>query len=557
MDAITTDVLVIGAGNAGLRASIEARRYPVEVTLVAKGLVPGGASTYCAQNMWVLPPGDDIAGFCREMTAQGRYLNDQALVEVYAKESYSRAVELEDYGLLWDRDSEGNFRFGKIAGSAKDRMLTVRGLGANVTNALLSEARRLGVIFKPETIVASLLLSDGAVAGALALDIRRGEILLFRAKSVILATGGCAQIYGRNSAPRGATGDGCSMALRAGARLVNMEFQLFVPQAILSPPAPPEFDGMTLGEAKGFGDVLFLNALGERYMQRYDSTWLEHSPKDVLAIATFKEIKAGRGGKYGGVIMDPTRNSPKAARQYCKGSPKMYERIKAAYGERAADWLEPFEASPSALSTTGSIDIDVNGQTCVPGLYAAGEVGWGGLHGANRIGSAAAPTCLVFGKRAGESAAKRALKISHPSLDESDIQDEYRRITLPLERHEGISATKLKKELRSTMWDYVGVIRTGDGLQEALLRLHRLRKDIPEMCLANKSLCYNQEWVEAIEVDHMIECAEMVTRSALFRRESRGSHYREDCPAGDPGWLIHSVLQLKGGETGMSKRALT
>jgi len=379
---------------------------------------------------------------------------------------------------------------------------------------------------------------------------KSGDFLVFQAKSTVLASGGTSKIYTRGACARLNTGDGFSIALRAGALLTNMEFMQYIPLGIIHPGSA---DGYTLGGTPKAKEGYLLNRLGERFMARYDPIWMEKSTRARMTVAIAKEIKEGRACENGGVLVDLTRITEEEKARHYKYQPYFPFCLKEIYGEDVGEFKKPYEVKPTALFQNGGVRINEKCETTVPGLIAVGEVS-SGVHGANRLGGNAMAECLVFGKIAGATAVDRAKKVSHGEISEKTLKEERERVFAPLERSEGYDARKVKERIQEIMWDYVGPLRNEDGLKTAINELLHIRKNIePNLCSGNKSTCMNFEWMEALEIRSMLDLGLMMAKSALFRTESRESHYREDYPEHFPEgdnekWCVETGIKLVGNE---------
>jgi succinate dehydrogenase/fumarate reductase flavoprotein subunit len=384
-----------------------------------------------------------------------------------------------------------------------------------------------------------LFAEEGRVQGGLFFSLEDGKFELISARAVVLATGGCGQLYSVTTNSNCLTGDGYALAFQTGAELVDMEMVQFLPLAF---PYPATVRGAIIGMCSLFGPkVKLYNGLGERYMERYAPKTLEYATRDIVARANYLEIQEGRGTRKRTIVVDPTENDLSRLKEYREISAVIYQMIAETFGEKAAAWQAPFEAVPSQHFMMGGVKIDEDCRTSVQNFLCCGEVS-GGVHGANRLSGNALTEIYVFGKRAGREAAGLAsaspLRTPHPER----VNDEMNKIAALLNNPEGVSPLRLRAKLHKTMWDHVGIVRDGDGLQKALTRLGGLKRDLSRIHIKCKERRWNRERLEALELPLMIQAAELIATAALSRTESRGAHYRMDFPESNPEWLKNVLL---------------
>lgn len=535
-EVIKTDVLIIGAGGAGARAAIEARRRGVNVALIAKGGFPSGSTPkamggYQAAYM----PQDSPEAHFRDTVVGGLYINNQGLVKIMAKEALQRLKDLEEFGTQFIKDESGNYRIIHAAGTSYPRNFVA--VAGEFMRGLIDEVRRLGVQIFPNMLAIELLKKGDSVTGALCFDRKNGSFYVFKAKSTILATGGLGNIYPLTSNPPDVVGDGYALAYRAGAELIDMEFIQWM-TCVVYPPSlrgfPPPYDGWVAHGAR------FYNALGERFMKKYDRERLENTTRDVVCIAAYREIKAGKATPRGGLFMDLSGVPDQIV--------KAWEKVWKAYQAVGIDitW-QPIEWAPGVHHCMGGVRINERCESSIPGLYAAGEAA-GGVHGANRLGGNALTETQVFGARAGAYAAERAKSLGEVDFYEEQVNRCIKMIDEIYERKDGISASALKSKIQKIMDDYVGVVKTGASLEKALSELRRIEIDeLPKICLGDKK---NYDTLaEALDVINMVCTGQIVASAALYRTESRGAHYREDFPErDDTKWLKNVVVKLEAGQ---------
>ncbi|NPA96345.1 MAG: FAD-dependent oxidoreductase [Crenarchaeota archaeon] len=545
MEWVSRDVVVVGTGVAGLRAAIEAALNGLDVVVLTKTratcsasiMAEGGVNAALAN----VDKDDSWEKHFIDTVRAGAFLNDQDLVEVLCKEIVERIYELEEWGAMFSRTDDGLIAqraFGKQSRRrtcyASDRT------GHEIVTTLLSVARSLGVEIVENRFASDVLLSDDGAraAGVLAWDTRAWEPEVYRSKAVILACGGAAQIYEVTTVPQEATGDCYAIALRAGLKLKDMEMVQFHPTGLAFPESAK---GILITEAvRGEGGIL-RNALGERFMARYAPQEMELAGRDVVARAIWREISEGRGTEHGGVYLDITHVPCERIRERLESTYRLLRRL-------GIDMCrEPIEVSPTAHYFMGGIEIDVDASTALKGLFACGEAA-GGVHGANRVGGNSLAEGLVFGRRAGASASRVARSSTAPSIDRErlNIAIERVRSVLSRSREKGVGYETIRKRLRSVMWRYGGVVRSGEGLRSLIKELESLEKSL---CLlgVDQGASFSVEALRALETVNMVLVARAVAVSALAREESRGAHYREDYPRRDDSrWLKHITVSLRG-----------
>jgi len=543
-ETIDTDVLVIGAGGAGSRAAIEAAKNNVHVTLLSKELL-GKAHTCMAEGGYNAPlanvdPADNWEVHFKDTVVGGAWLNNQRLVEILVKEAGDRIFDLEEYGAVFDRTPEGKIMqrpFGKQ--TYRRTCYAADRTGHELMATLVEETRRRDIDVLDEIFVTNLLTSEGRAAGAVAIDYKTGNFLVFRAKAVVLASGGAGRLYKITTNAAQDTGDGYATAYRIGAKLVDMEMVQFHPTGMVY---PESHRGQLVTEAvRGEGGLLF-NIKKERFMQRYEPKLMELAGRDVVARSIATEILEGNGTPQGGVYLDISHLPPNVIEERLPSMLKQFLDVGVDIRK------EPMQVAPTAHHFMGGVMINENAETNIPGLYAAGEI-TGGVHGGNRLGGNALADTQVFGKRAGENAAKQAQKTQTPPLDRKQIDREIRKVKSFLKRKEGVRPVEIKSKLTSLMWDKVGIFRTGKEIQEAIVEIERIRgQELPKLCVMDNKTRYNREWIEALEIENLVTVAEMVAKAALIREESRGAHYRRDFQKTDnQNWFVNIIVKQERG----------
>jgi succinate dehydrogenase / fumarate reductase flavoprotein subunit len=576
------DVVVIGAGGAGLRAAIEASAAGVRTALVCKSLL-GKAHTVMAEGgiaaaLGNVYPEDNWKVHFRDTMRGGKFLNNWRMAQLHAQEAPDRVWELENWGALFDRTPDGRILQRDFGGHRYARLAHVGDrTGLEMIRTLQQNAVGRGDIdvFMECTITRLLKDSSGAVSGAFGYWRDSGDFVLFRAKAVVVATGGIGKAWKITSNSWEYTGDGHAMALWAGADLIDMEFVQFHPTGMVW---PPSVRGILVTEGvRGDGGVL-RNSNNERFMFNYvpelfraetadteeeADRWYKDKksarrtpdllPRDEVARAINSEVRAGRGSPHGGVFLDiATRLDPATIQRRL---PSMYHQFKELADVDIT--AEPMEVGPTCHYVMGGVRVDADTQAAtVPGLFAAGESA-GGLHGANRLGGNSLSDLLVFGKRAGEYAAQHAQGVEGtPKIDEAEIETLARVVLAPVTRVNGENPYPIHHDQQDTMQNLVGIIRTEGDLAKAIDELQVLR-DRAGKTHATGGRRYNPGWHTAIDLFAMIAVSECCARAALERRESRGGHTREDYPQTDPEFAkVNIMCRERSGEVVVEREAL-
>ena len=548
-DTVDTDVLVIGAGGAGMRAAIAAAGMGARVLVVCKSLL-GKAHTVMAEGGMAAALGnvahlDSWEAHFADTMKGGKLLNCWRMALIHARESPERVLELERWGAVFDRTASGLIHQRPFGAHTYPRLAHIGDrTGLELIRSLQDRlVHTEGIEVRMETTVAALLTREDRVVGALTYRRADGGLVACTAGAVLLATGGAGRIYRITSNSWECTGDGPALAYEVGAELQDCEMVQFHPTGMVWPPG---VRGILVTEGvRGEGGVL-RNKDGERFMERYDHERMELSARDVVARAINAEVSAGRGTPHGGAYLDISHRSADYIRSKL---PSMYEQfLNLAHVDITR---EPMEVAPTIHYFMGGVRVDADtGATSVPGLFAAGEVA-SGLHGANRLGGNSLSDLLVFGKRAGEAASAFSAGRPEPAaLDRAQVEREIERLLAPLTRPDGESPYRLQGELQDTCTRYAPIIRDEPGLREGLEKVIELRERA-ERCGTGgpTGRAFNPGWHTAHDLRSMLVNAEALFRCALERRESRGAHARSDYPRLDPrlGQVNMMVRRSEGG----------
>jgi succinate dehydrogenase / fumarate reductase, flavoprotein subunit len=537
------DVLIIGAGGAGLRAAIEALAQGASVAVVCKSLL-GKAHTVMAEGgiaaaMANVDRTDDWRAHFRDTMRGGKFLNNWRMAQIHAQEAPERVRELEQWGALFDRTVDGNILQRAFGGHTFKRLCHVGDrTGLEMIRTLQDRGVNLGIDVYMECAITRLLKDGDRIAGAFGYWRENGRFIVFKAKSVVIATGGIGKAWRITSNSWEYTGDGMALAYDAGAELMDMEFVQFHPTGMVWPPG---VQGILVTEAvRGEGGVL-RNKDGERFMERYDPERMDLSTRDVVARAIYTEAKEGRGTEHGGAYLDI---SHKPAEYVKKKLPSMYHQFRELADVDITKG--PMEVGPTCHYMMGGIRVDAEtAESNVPGLFAAGEAA-AGLHGANRLGGNSLSDLLVFGRRAGLSAAEHAKQVSPPSVDDARVDEATREMLAPFERSDGDSPYDLHRDLQENMQNYVGIFRSEEDLKRGLDEIQKLKQRAARVHVDGSRL-FNPGWHLARDLKAMLTVSEAVALSALERKESRGAHSRIDYPNYDEQWSkLNNIISNDG-----------
>ncbi|MGD0602797.1 MAG: fumarate reductase/succinate dehydrogenase flavoprotein subunit [Streptosporangiaceae bacterium] len=594
IDRFSYDVVVVGAGGSGLRAAIEARLQGKKTAIISKSLF-GKAHTVmaeggCAAAMGNVNPKDNWQVHFRDTMRGGKFLNNWRMAELHAKEAPDRVWELEAWGAIFDRTKDGKISQRNFGGHEYPRLAHVgdrtglemiRTLQQRVVALQQQDAVKFGdpeamIKVFAETTITELIKADGRIAGAFGYFRDTGRFVLFETPAVVLATGGIGKTYKVTSNSWEYTGDGHALALRAGAKLLNMEFVQLHPTGMVW---PPSVRGLLVTESvRGDGGVL-TNSEGKRFMFNYvpdvframyaeteeeADRWYndqannrrppELLPRDEVARSINSEVKAGRGSPHGGVFLDVSARLP--AEEILRKLPSMHHQFKELADVDITK--EPMEVGPTAHYVMGGVEVDPDtGGASVPGLFAVGEVS-GGMHGSNRLGGNSLSDLIVFGRRAGLGAAEYVSALpSRPTVSEADLASAAAVAVEPLERAAGESPYAIHSELQTIMNDLVGLIRRESEMTTALAELDKLRARAAQVSAAG-GRAYNPGWHLALDLRNMLVVAECVAQAALERQESRGGHTRDDYPVMSPEWRkVNLICSLDAdGSVGLRRQPM-
>ena len=526
---ISTDVLIIGSGGAGSRAAIEVDESGLKATIVSKGLSFRSGCTGMAEGGYnavfkTVDKDDSIEAHMEDTLKGGSYLNDKKLVEILVNESPKRLIDLENYGALFDRQESGQINQRPFGGQTY-RRTCYQGdrTGAELLNALKEEIIKRDIECIEEVMITSLITEGNQVIGATGLDLKDSSLIYFKAKSVILASGGAGQLFPVTSNTFQKNGDGFAIAYRAGANLIDMEQIQFHPTGMVKPESKK---GVLVTEAVRAEGGKLINKDGERFMPKYAPEKMELATRDVVARSIYQEIIEGRGTESGGVYLDISHLDDDYIEEKLETMVLQFENVGVDIKH------EPIEVAPTAHHFMGGLKIDTDASTSLENLFGAGEV-CGGVHGANRLGGNALADTQVFGKIAGESASKVA-KESEIKTNDEMVEKEASRIE-NLINEGSIKPQEFKNRIKNLMWEKVAIVRDEKGLNEALKQLLEMQKELKNLNVRDIKQ-YNDDLVTALEVTNMVEICILIVKTAILRRESRGAHYRSDFPESSDEW---------------------
>ena len=527
------DVLVVGAGLAGMRAALAARQEGADVAVITK-VHPVRSHSNAAQggiNAALTDRGDDWEDHAFATVKGSDYLGDQDAIETMAQEAGAAIIELEHMGVIFSRDDEGRLGTRRFGGQERARTFFVADItGQAMLHVLHEQVMKSGVRVYEEWFVTSLVMDGGECQGVVALELRAGELHLICAKAVILATGGLGRAFEPSTNGLIVTGDGMALAYGAGAPLMDMEMVQYHPTTLKG-------NGILMTEAARGEGAYLLNKDGDRFMKSYAPNMVELASRDVVSRAEQTEINEGRGVE-GCVLLD-LRHLGR----------ELIETKLSYINEVAMDFVninlaeQPVPIRPGMHYQMGGVKTDVQGATQVPGLYAAGECACVSVHGGNRLGANSLLDTVIFGRRAGQHAAAYAHERQHSGVSEAALAPDRKRIGALLERQgNGDSVAGLRREMGETMNQHLAVFRDEAGMQTALSHIRELKERYVRVPVQDKGKVFNTALLFALELAFMLDCAETICLGALARKESRGAHFRTDMPERDDEHFLQHTL---------------
>ena len=536
------DVLVIGAGLAGMRAAYTASQNGVDVAVISK-VYPVRSHSNAAQggiNAALGDRGDNWEDHAYDTVKGSDYLGDQDAIEIMCREAGEEVISMENMGVIFNRDDEGRLGVRSFGGQRQARTFFVADFtGQALLHVLHEQILRLGVRVYEEWFVLSLIMEDGECAGAVVMEMKTGDIHVIRAKAVIIAAGGLGRVFEPSTNALICTGDGMALAYQVGAPLMDMEMVQYHPTTLKS-------NGALLSEAARGEGAYLLNSESERFMERYAPNMMELASRDVVSRAEQTEINEGRGVD-GCVLLDVRHLGEKVIDE------KLSQIRQLGIDFAGADMAhEPVPIRPGMHYQMGGIKTDVDGLTNVPGLYAAGETACVSVHGGNRLGANSLLDTLVFGRRSGEHATDYVRAKKHANIDDGAADVDKAQIRAMLARDGGGELFgAVRRELGETMNTHLAVYRNEEGMRSAFEKLNELRARYDKVVVHDKGKVFNTNLIFTLELGFMLDCAEAIILGALERKESRGAHTRTDMPdRDDENWLKHILIsRTDDGET--------
>jgi Succinate dehydrogenase/fumarate reductase, flavoprotein subunit len=530
-ETIEADVLIIGAGGAGMRAAISVNDAGLKPVIVTKSLL-GKAHTVMAEGgiaaaLGNVDPKDNWTVHFGDIIEEGVYISNWKMAEFLSKEAPDRVHELEKYGALFDRTPEGKIMQRAFGAHTYRRLAHVGDrTGLEIIKTLEDQILHRNIEFHDEMYIVDFIVKDGQIAGAVGIKMDTGKLFLFRSRATVISTGGSGRIFKVTSNSWESTGDGIGLAYRAGAILRDMEMFQFHPTGMVYPPG---VKGLLVTEGvRGEGGVL-LNSKGERFMLRYSPQKKELDARDVVARANYKEITEGRGTEHGGVYLDITQKGPEFIKHKL---PAMYQQFKEFAGVDITK--EKMEVAPTVHYMMGGIEVDAETErTNIHNLFAAGEVA-SGLHGANRLGGNSLADILVFGKRAGDSAAVLARGSKMLDVTEQDVATIKKTID-SFFKEDGKNPYDLMDRLTTSLTENAGIVRDAVRLKKALSDIEEIKKEFADAGTKG-GMRYNHGLLGCMELRNMLVSSEALVNCAIMREESRGAHTRSDFPKKNPEW---------------------
>jgi succinate dehydrogenase / fumarate reductase flavoprotein subunit len=527
------DVLIIGGGLAGLRAAVEVTRAGADVAVISK-VHPVRSHSNAAQggiNAPLTDRGDDWEGHAYDTIKGSDFLADQDAVEVMSTEAGEAVLELERMGVIFSRGEDGKLGTRAFGGQKVARTFFVGAItGSAILHVLFEQSLKLGLNVYEEWFVTKLIIEDGVCRGVVAIDLKTGEMHTIKAKAVIMAAGGAGRVFEPSTNALICTGDGLSLAYRAGVPLMDMEMIQYHPTTLAR-------TGILMSEAARGEGAYLLNAAGERFMEKTAPDYMELASRDVVSRAEQTEIDEGRGID-GNVLLDLRH----LGRDFIEQRLGYLQEVSVEFlGIDMAE--QPVPVQPGMHYIMGGIKTDVNGATNVPGLYAAGECANVSVHGANRLGANSLLDTVVFGRRSGAHAVEYIKGVGGHSQAQEDLVSEKARLQALLDRPKGERVATVRDDMARDMTKGIGVFRDQASMEGALENLKNVKSRMGGFSIENKGKVFNTDLMFGLELEFMVDCAEAVVAGAMTRKESRGAHFRTDITErDDENWLKHTLM---------------
>lgn len=533
------DIIIIGAGLAGLRAAVEATRLGLDVAVISK-VHPVRSHSNAAQggiNAPLTDRGDDWEGHALDTIKGSDYLADQDAVEIMSREAGDAVIELERMGVIFSRGDDGRLGTRRFGGQLVARTFFVGAItGSAILHVLYEQALKHNLNVYEEWFVSDLVIEDGRCVGVVALDIKTGELHTIWSKAVVIASGGAGRVFEPSTNALICTGDGLALAWRAGVPLMDMEMVQYHPTTLAR-------TGILLSEAARGEGAYLLNSEGERFMQTYAPEYLELASRDVVSRSEQTEINEGRGID-GNVLLDLRH----LGREFIEDRLGYLQEVAVEFlGIDLAE--QPVPVRPGVHYIMGGIKTDVDGATVVPGLYAAGECANVSVHGANRLGANSLLDTVVFGRRAATHAGEFVKSVEHGSGSVEHLEAERTRIQDLLGRPNGEGWATVRNYMAEEMTRGIGVFRDEDSMQGAKRAIAEVEERVPRIAVRDKGKVFNTDLIFTLEMEFMADVAKTIVHSALARKESRGAHFRTDITErDDANWLKHTLAYVDDGQ---------
>ena len=527
------DILIIGAGLAGLRAAVEGVRNGLNVAVISK-VHPVRSHSNAAQggiNAPLIDRGDDWEDHAYDTIKGSDFLADQDAVEIMSREAGDAVIELERMGVIFSRGDDGKLGTRRFGGQKIARTFFVGAItGSAILHVLYEQALKYGLNIYEEWFVTKLIIVEGRCQGVVALDIKTGELHLIQAKAVIIAAGGAGRVFEPSTNALICTGDGIALAWNAGVPVMDMEMIQYHPTTLAG-------TGILMSEAARGEGAYLLNSKGERFMEKYAPDYMELASRDVVSRAEQTEIEEGRGID-GNVLLDLRH----LGREHIESGLGYLQEVAVEFmGVDLAE--QPIPIRPGMHYIMGGIKTDSDGATSINGLYAAGECANVSVHGANRLGANSLLDTVVFGRRAGAHATKYVRDISETFIDEKYLTDERNRLQRIIENNGGERSAAVRNDMARSMTNGVGVFRDQNSMEKAIANMSDIMNRVPNVSIDRKGKIFNTDLVFALELEYMVNIAWSVVNAAITRQESRGAHFRTDITGrDDKNWLKHTLV---------------